>query len=403
MVSVPTAVAADPGAEGGVKIGVITHAYYPHFGGVTENVAGSAQALRTLGHRVTIVTAGPQNGRRPEQVIRLGGQCMVPWNGASVNFTYGAHLKKQLQTLYRQQDFDLVHVHCPLAPMLPLSAVRAAAAAGVPVVGTFHATASWNIGYHIFRRALRRDFDRLDRKLAVSQPARAFVSRYFPGSYQLIPNGVDLDRFSPHLRVGPVALDRPTILCAGRLDPRKGVEHLIDAVALVARTIPAIRLRVIGDGPRRRRLEARARRVAPQQVEFLGSVSPAELPDHFAAADLVCCPATHNESFGIVILEAMAAARPVVASDISGYRLVVKDGVTGRLVPPGAAPELATALAELLRDPARARRLGQAGRQLAYDYSWQAVGKKLQEVYQQLTGQTATPQPTEPRPLVESI
>jgi len=377
-----------------VRIGVVTHAYYPHFGGVTENVAGSTRALRALGHQVTIVTAGPQNGRRPGEVIRLGSQCMVPWNGASVNFTYGTHLVRQLQALYREQGFDLVHVHCPLAPMLPLAAVRAAATAGIPAVGTFHATASWNIGYHLFRRSLRWYFDHLDRKLAVSEPAREFVNRYFPGTYQLMPNGVDLERFSPRLRSGTLAPHRPTILCAGRLDPRKGVEHLIDAVALVARTVPEVRLLVIGDGPRRRRVEARARRVAPRQVEFMGPVSPRELPDHFAAADLVCCPATHNESFGIVLLEAMAAARPVVASGISGYRLVVKDRITGRLVTPGAPAELAQLITALLGDPEQAQRLGQAGRRLASDYSWQVVGRQLQGVYYELLGRPApTPEP----------
>jgi phosphatidylinositol alpha-mannosyltransferase len=312
---------------------------------------------------------------------------MVPWNGATVNLTFGLHLERQLVACLRALDPDVVHVHCPLAPMLPIAAVRAASRAAIPVVGTFHATARWNVGYHLFRRVLLRDWQRLDRRLAVSDSARCFVHRYFPGTYDIIPNGVDLARFAPGTPPPDARRDRRTILFVGRLDPRKGVEHLIDAVGLVRRRLgDAVRLEVIGDGPRRRRLETRAAHLGPHAVRFHGPVAPEILPRHVAAADVVCSPATRNESFGIVLLEAMACARPVIATDIPGYRLLIESGVNGYLVPPGQVAPLADAVMAVLSDPMLARRLGQTARRHADRFGWAAVATRLEEVYDTLTG-----------------
>jgi phosphatidylinositol alpha-mannosyltransferase len=243
-----------------LNIGIVTHAYYPHFGGVTENVSGVARALRQLGHRVLIITAGAPRGvraTREADLVRIGGQRLVPWNGASVNFTYGFRLESRLRAIYRDAGLDLLHIHCPLSPMLPLAGLRAAD--GWPVVGMFHATARSNLGYQIFQPFLQREFARITIPVAVSEPARAFVGRYFPAAYQLVPNGVDLERFAPARP--PLMSGPPTILALGRLDPRKGVEHLIDAMPRAPCTGPRAALdrgrrpaplgpRTAGAGPR---------------------------------------------------------------------------------------------------------------------------------------------------------
>jgi phosphatidylinositol alpha-mannosyltransferase len=375
--------------ERGMRIAVATHAYYPHYGGVTENVSGSARALRDRGHRVTIVTAGPRLGGDAPGIVRLGRQCMVPWNGATVNLTFGLRLERELQAALRDIDPDLVHVHCPLAPMLPIAAVRAASRAAVPVVGTFHATARWNIGYHLCRRLLRHDWQRLDRRLAVSASARRFVHRYFPGDYEIVPNGVDPVRFAPASRPPDTGRAHRTVLFVGRLDPRKGVEHLIDAVGLVRRRLgDTVRLDVIGDGPRRRRLQARAARLGPRAVRFLGPVTPDALPRHLATADVVCSPATRNESFGIVLLEAMACARPLIATDIPGYRLLIEHGENGLLVPPGRVAPLSEAMIAVLTDETMAHRIGQTARRHAHRYGWDTVAARLETIYSDLTGAT---------------
>jgi phosphatidyl-myo-inositol alpha-mannosyltransferase len=375
MVSVSPALVAGRGRA--LNIGIVTHAYYPHFGGVTENVSGVARALRQLGHRVLIITAQARRASPEPDLIRIGRQHLVPWNGASVNFTYGLRLASRLRAIYREARLDLVHIHCPLSPMLPLAGLRAAD--GWPVVGMFHATARSNLGYQLFQPYLRQEFARITVPVAVSEPAREFVGRYFPAAYHLVPNGVDLERFAPRrLPAG----NRPTILALGRLDPRKGLEHLIDALPEVMRAVGPVRLLIAGDGPRRDFLRHRAMDRAPGCVEFLGSVPPERTPELYATADCLCAPATRNESFGIVLLEAMASARPVVATDLSGYRRVVTAGETGWLVPPANPPALARALVRVLQDPETARAMGEAGRERARGYSWPRVSERLVTLYE---------------------
>jgi phosphatidylinositol alpha-mannosyltransferase len=240
----------------------------------------------------------------------------------------------------------------------------------------FHATARSNLGYQLFQPYLRRQFARIAVPIAVSEPARAFVARYFPGAYHLLPNGVDLERFAPR---PPRRDGRPTILALGRLDPRKGLEHLIDAVPALEQALGPVRLIIAGDGPRADSLRRRAR---AGSIEFLGPVARERTPDLYAAADCLCAPATRNESFGIVLLEAMASARPVVATDLSGYRRVVAAGETGWLVPPGDPEALAQALASVLVDPDAARAMGHAGRERARAYSWPRVSERLVTLYE---------------------
>lgn len=370
-----------------MRIGIVTHAYYPHFGGVTENVAATRRALTRLGHRVTVITAGAGAGEREPGVIRIGGQVLVPWNGATVNLTHGMALESRLAEIYRRERFDLLHIHCPLAPMLPLAALRAAR--GRPVVGTFHATARANLGYALFRPLLARAFRHITVPVAVSEPARRFVAQYFPGPYRIVPNGVDLERFSPAVPPLRARDGVPTILSLGRLDPRKGIEHLIDAMPLVAAAIGRVRLLVAGDGPRARDLRARAGERARGLVEFLGPVPASAVPGLYAATDCLCAPAVRNESFGIVLLESMASARPVVASDIDGYRQVVTRGETGLLVPPADPRALAGALAVVLGDPGRGAAMGEAGRRCARRFAWDHVTAELVAIYRE--AMSATP------------
>jgi phosphatidylinositol alpha-mannosyltransferase len=270
--------------------------------------------------------------------------------------------------------------------MLPLAALRAAG--GRPVVGMFHATARSNLGYALCRRALAREFARITVPAAVSQPARHFVAQYFPGAYRLVPNGVDLERFSPAVppAPGPAA-------AGGRSSwpwpprSRKGLEHLIEALPRVARALGPVDLVIAGDGPRAGSLCRRAARLAPGLVRLLGPVRASQVPGLYAAADCLAAPAVRNESFGIVLLEAMASGRPVVATDISGYRLVVAPGETGLLVPPGDAAALGDALVAVLGDRARGRALGEAGRARARAFSWERVTARLLDVYAEALGE----------------
>ncbi len=360
-----------------MRIGIVSHAYYPNYGGVTENVAGSSRALVKRGHQVTIITAGANRPRQPG-VERLGHQVAVRLNGATVQVALGAHLGDALTALYRRHRFDLVHVHSPLTPMLPLAAVRTARRVGLPVIGTFHASARYNWGYALFRRRLQPDFAALDGAVAVSHAARQFVQRYFDGPVQLIPNGVDTERFRA---LRPPVGEPLRVVFVGRLDPRKGVDLLLESFQGVRCQRPGTTLKVIGDGPCRRGLEGRAK---PAGVEFLGAVPPGRLAAAYAGADAVCAPASRNESFGIVLLEAMAAGRAVVATDIAGYRDLVEHNVTGILVPPGDAQALAQALVHLADHPADRARLGDNARRQARDYDWGEIAHQLEALYRRV-------------------
>ncbi len=370
-----------------MRIGVVTHSYYPRYGGVSEHVAALARHMRTRGHDVTIITGHyPNEGPREAGVYRLSRTYLVPHNGAFCDLTLSADLPFALKRVLDRADFDVLHVHEPYAPVLGLLAVRLARC---PVVGTFHACAPKNNGYAMFARALRVHARRLSARIAVSSAARALVERYVPGDYEIVPNGVETARFHPD--VAPHASlrgDAPTVLFVGRLDPRKGVHVLLDAMVRVRRAVPEARLVVAGHGPLAASLRRHARALPAGVVRFTGAVDAAQLPHYYAAADVVVSPALGNESFGIVLLEAMSSGRALVASDIDGYRSVVTHGRDGLLTPPGDAPTLAHAIEAALSDPGLRARLAREGRRTALRYDWRAVTDRVEHVYARVAGET---------------
>jgi phosphatidylinositol alpha-mannosyltransferase len=366
-----------------VKIGIVTQSYYPRPGGVTEVAHYSAKELRRLGHDVTIVTTHYTGSEPPEPgVLRIGRNVLVPVNGAWVNLTVGAGLRGELRRIFERERFDVVHAHCPLVPTLPLFALEAA----LPwqkVVGTFHAAADRNFFYWLLRRYLEPRARRLDRRIAVSEAARAFVGRYFPGDYEIVPNGIDCERFRPG--VAPLAEFRDgrfNVLFVGRMDPRKGVSYLCRAIPLVARELSGnVRFLVVGEKGLRAGLCPRPADLRGAKLEWIGRVSPQELPRYYATADVFCSPATGQESFGIVLLEAMASGTAIVASDIPGYRTIVNDAREGLLVPPRNPEALARAIVSLARDEGLRRAIGAAGREQALRHDWPSVARRLESVY----------------------
>jgi phosphatidylinositol alpha-mannosyltransferase len=369
-----------------LKIGIVTQSYYPRFGGVTEHVHATASELSRRGHDVRIITSRFETERDEGLAVeRIGRNVLVPYNRAFVDYTIGWQLKRQLRALFRRHDFDIVHTHCPAAPSLPLLAV---AAAECPQVGTFHMTGR-NRLQEVFRGVLARRMTRLDARIAVSPTAEECALHYFGGTYSVIPNGVDVDRFHP--ANGPFeawrADDKINVLFVGRLDPRKGVELLIAAVPeVVTRTRGRARFLIVGDSSLRQKLEAAVRPDMRAHVTFVGAVPSADLPRWYATADIFVSPATGNESFGIVLLEAMAAGRPVVCSDIPGYRSVVIPDHNGVVHAPGNVDALADALCRLIDDDERRAVLSANGRKRALEFAWPRVTDAIEAVYQTLLG-----------------
>jgi len=267
-------------------------------------------------------------------------------------------------------------------PVLPIHFLRYSEAVNV---GTFHASREKAQFFYTWgRRHLRRWFRRLDGKIAVSTAAAGFVEHYFPGYYNIIPNGVDVDRFAAASAPVPQFKDdKLNILFVGRPEKRKGLDHLIGAYARVKQERPDTRLIVVGAG-KFGRYQKRVRAQRLKDVVFCGFATDDELPRYHHTADVFCAPATGFESQGIVLLEAMAAGLPIVASNIEGYAGVLTHGVEGLLVLPGDDEGLAEALLQLLSDARLRRKMAQQAQRRAQTFSWERVSQQVLSYYERL-------------------
>lgn len=363
-----------------MKIGLITPYIYPLPGGVNEHVHYLYRELRERGHEVRIVTAS--HGLQPSQegdVFRIGKGISVPSNGSMGNITISTRFTSQVRALLETQRFDLLHFHEPFVPFLSLILLRESRSVNV---ATFHAYGGFSPAYEFGKRVLGGYGRRLHGRIAVSAAARHFADRYFPGDYKVIPNGVDISRYEGVEPLGRWRDGTKNIFFVGRLEERKGVMDLLKAYRLLRKAGCDCRLLLAGAGP----LEKQVRRYLLTRrtggVELLGRVSDAEKARLFATADVFVAPATGRESFGIVLLEAMAAGRAIVASDIHGYRSVVRRGEQGLLVPPHEPRALAGAIARILSDDEARRRMGEAGRARVQQFSWQNVTAKVEAYYE---------------------
>jgi phosphatidylinositol alpha-mannosyltransferase len=262
-------------------------------------------------------------------------------------------------------------------------------------VGTFHAYRESNAMYEYMRPLLQRVFNRLDGRIFVSEVVRDYITRYFPGDATIIPNGIDCERFDSS-DIEPIQQfcdGRPNILFVGRMEKRKGFRYLIRAFPYIKKAVPDARLIVVGafsDAEKAPFLRyARTHRL--RAVHFVGYVAPEELPRYYRTANLFCAPSTGNESFGIILLEAMAAGLPIVATDIAGYRQVVENGRDGILVPPTDEYALARAATSLLKDPGRCAEMGRSARIKAAQYDWSIIAQRVLAYYDELIAAQPTP------------
>jgi phosphatidylinositol alpha-mannosyltransferase len=270
-------------------------------------------------------------------------------------------------------------------PMLCSAVLRFSDAVNV---GTFHAAEGkpgYNWGRPISTWMIRRRLHKLHGKVVVSQAALAYHSRYIPGPFEIIPNGVDLERFSDDVAPFEQYLDgKKNILFLSRLEFRKGLNYLLNAFLLVKQEMPDVRLIVAGSGTRlRRRYERWVRKTGlGNDVVFVGFVSEEDKSRYYKTADIFSVPATGRESQGLILLEAMAAGKPVVATSIPGYASVVTHGEDGLLVPPRNYHELSQALLTLLNDEALRQQMGAKGKVEAKDYDWKVISSRLLDFYE---------------------
>ncbi len=369
-----------------MRILQVSDAYYPFPGGVSEHLRALAEALRRRGHHVDILTAGyPGVDRDPPGVYRVGRVWTFPFNQTRITLTFHPALPWKIRKFFRERTYDVVHTHGPLAPNLPAWVTLLSPA---PVVSTFHtAFVGWN-WYAVARWFFQPVWRRIRMAIAVSEVARQVMEPYFPGRYRVIPNGVDLTRFTPEGPRHPVyeEITGPTVLFLGRLEPRKGPHLLLRAFRRLLLRVPGVHLVVGGEGPLRRSLEEGLPEAVRERVRWVGRVPFEALPALYRGATVYTSPAVGGETFGLVLLEAMACGVPVVAADNPGYRQVVRDGVNGLVVDVRDPEAYARALERVLQDPSLRGRLVEGGLRTARTHSWDAVAEAVEEVYREVRG-----------------
>jgi phosphatidylinositol alpha-mannosyltransferase len=355
-----------------VRIGLVCPYSLTIPGGVQGQVLGLARALRRTGHDVRVL--GPCDGPPPDAgVTPLGRSVPTAANGSVAPLAPDPSAQLRTIRALRDEDFDVIHLHEPIAPGPTMTALLF----GSPLVGTFHA-AGESAAYRYLGMGLKRMAKRLEVRCAVSPDAMALAQRYLGGTYELLYNGIEVDRFAN----GPAhPTDGPTIFFLGRHEPRKGLEVLLEALA----ELPAdVRVWAGGHGPQTEELMARFGH--DPRIEWLGRISDEDRAARMRGCTVYCSPSVRGESFGMVLLEAMASGCALVASDLDGHRNVATDGKDALLAPVGDAAGLAKALRRVLEEPSLRAELVAGGRCRAEELSMARLAERYEEVYARVAG-----------------
>lgn len=359
-----------------LRIALVTEYYYPHVGGICEHVHFFAQEARARGHHVDIITSHLKGAVEQAGVIRLGHSVPLYANGSHARLTLGWGLRGDVRDTLRRGEYDVLHLHSPLAPSLPMLAIQESRSE--VKVGTFHTDFDGSAAYKYYPSYFQRHIDRLDAAVAVSPTAVRAYARYFNARWRIVPNGVDLELFTPLAPTPEVMRDNaPTILFVGRFDPRNGLSSLILAFEKVRQTVRDVRLVVVGDGPLRSYYRSCAK--GDPQIVFVGALGE-ERAQYYAHATVYACPAT-KASFGITLLESMAAGTPVVCSNIPGFSDVVENDREAIMTTEGDTDALAAALIRVLESAPLRQRLTKAGRERAATFSWHRVTDHVLSLY----------------------
>ncbi len=369
-----------------MKIALVSPYDFAYPGGVAHHIVALGKNLARMGHEVKFIApASSPITTLGDRFIHIGKPRPIPISGSIARVAISPMLSTTITHMLNEEQFDIVHLHEPLMPMLCTTVLRMSCTANV---GTFHAFdgKGYNIAKSFAPIFFKRWFSKLDGWIAVSKPAREFANKYYPADYKVIPNGVDTRHFHPDVTpIEELKDGKLNILFVGRLEKRKGANYLIKAYRHVKQAIPNSRLIIVGPGTRlRRKYEKMAAKGNLEDVVFVGFASYDDLPRYYKTADVFCAPATGWESFGIILLEAMAVGRPVVASNIDGYASILTHGAEGLLVPPKNEESLAQALITLLNDKALREEMGARGIVKAREFDWQNVTGRILDYYNEI-------------------
>jgi len=366
-----------------LRVGIVCPYDWTSPGGVKAHVRDQALALQRLGHEVSVLAPVDDDQYPLEPFIVDGGKPVsVPYNGSVAKVKFGSVSAARVRRWIKEGDFDVLHVHEPASPTL---SVLACWAARGPIVATWHSSQTrsraLSAAYYLMQTAM----EKISARIAVSEAARQTLVKHLGGDAVLIPNGVTCSDFEGAQPLPGYPRQGPTIFFIGRIDePRKGLEILLSAMPAIIAQHPDIELLVAGPGDQAEATDGLPDEVAGH-VRFLGLVSDAEKVAAFASSDVYVAPNTGGESFGIVLLEAMAAGTPVVASDLEAFARVLDDGRAGAMFTSEDAASLARTVNEVLDDPQRREAMRAAGHTRARQFDWEVVAREIEGVYQSVT------------------
>jgi phosphatidylinositol alpha-mannosyltransferase len=362
-----------------MRVGLVCPYSWDIPGGVQAHVRDLAETLLAMGHQVSVLVPADDDTPVPPYVVAAGRAVPVRYNGSVARLQFGPVAAARVRRWLREGNFDVLHVHEPATPSLSLLACMLARG---PIVATFHTAMTRSRSLAAAHTLLQPFMEKIRGRIAVSAAARKVQVEHLGGDAVEIPNGVAVAHFAGAEPLPGYPRAGGTVGFIGRYDePRKGMTVLLNALATLAPARPDLRLLVAGRGDAADFLESLPPALAGR-VELLGQVSEPDKARLLRSVDVYSAPNLGGESFGIILLEAMAAGTPIVASDLDAFRRVLDDGRAGVLVPTGEAGPLATALGGLLDDPARRGELAAIGHQAVAPYDWPLVAAQVLDVYE---------------------
>ena len=365
-----------------MRIGMVCPYSFDVPGGVQAHVLQLAEVMLGYGHEVSVLAPSSPHVTLPDYVVSGGKAVPIPYNGSVARLRFGPATHRKVKKWILEGDFDVLHVHEPNAPSLSMLALMVAEG---PIVATFHTSTTKSLTLSVFQGILRPWHEKIVGRIAVSDLARRWQMEALGSDAVQIPNGVDVASFASAPKLDGYPRAGKSVLFLGRFDePRKGMEVLLGALPALVEAFPDVEVLVVGRGDVET-LQEEAGDLAGH-LTFLGQVDDAAKASAMRSVDVYCAPNTGGESFGIVLVEAMAAGTAVVASDLDAFRRVLEDGAAGRLVPVDDAPGLATALAEVLSDDAMRQRYVEAAADAVGRYDWSVVAHEILRVYETVAG-----------------
>lgn len=361
-----------------MRIGMVCPYSFDVHGGVQSHVLQLAEVMRARGHQVSVLAPSSPHVALPDYVVSGGKAVPIPYNGSVARLRFGPATHRMVKKWIAQGDFDVLHLHEPNAPSLSMLALMIADG---PIVATFHTSTTKSLTLSVFQGILRPWHEKIIGRIAVSDLARRWQMEALGSDAVEIPNGVGVAAIAAAPLLAGYPRAGKTVLFLGRYDePRKGMEVLLGALPQLAARFPDIEVLIVGRGDEDELLGQAGDLAA--HLKFLGAVSDEEKASAMRSADVYCAPNTGGESFGIVLVEAMAAGTPVVASNLDAFRRVLADGAAGCLVAVGDSSALADGIIAVLSDSALRARYVAAARTAVRRYDWSVVADDIERVYE---------------------